>query len=56
MTFKSSKRYSVSSDEDFESDSNDEVIKNYLGIKSKEVMDEIEQSELKRTELALLNI
>jgi len=56
MAFKNSGRYSVPTDEDFEPDSNNEVIKNYLGIKSKEVMDEIEQSELKRTELEVVKI
>ena len=56
MVFKNSGRYSVPADEDFEPDSNNEVIKNFLNIKSKEIMDEIEQRELKRTELELLNI
>lgn len=56
MTFKKTGRYSVPSDEDFEPDSNDEVIKNYLGIKSKKIMDEIEQRELERAELELLEI
>ncbi|HSW69773.1 MAG TPA: Fic family protein [Gammaproteobacteria bacterium] len=54
MVFKNSGRYSVPSDEGFEPDSNNEVIKNYLGVKSKEIMDELEQSELKRTELELV--
>lgn len=56
MTFKISGRYAVPSDEDFEPGSHNEVIKNYLKIQSKEVMDEIEQSELKRTELELVKI
>ncbi len=56
MTFKKSGRYSVPTDEDFEPGSNNEVVKNFLEIKSKEIMDEIEQSELKRTEIELLNI
>jgi cell filamentation protein len=56
MPDKNYSRYSVPSDEDFEPDSNNEVIKNYLGIKSKEIMDEIEQSELNRTELELVNL
>lgn len=43
MVFKNSGRYSVPTDEDFEPDSNNEVIKNFLGIKSKEIMDEVEQ-------------
>ena len=49
-------RYAVSSDEDFEPDSNDEVLKNYLKIKSKTIMEEIEQRELERTELELIEI
>lgn len=56
MTFKKSGRYAVSSDEDFEPDSNGEVLKNFLCIKSKDLMEEIEQRELKRTELELLDI
>ncbi|MHB1948568.1 MAG: Fic/DOC family protein [Gammaproteobacteria bacterium] len=56
MTIKNSGRYSVPTDEDFEPDSNNEVIKNYLNIKSKEIMEEIEQRELERTELELLDI
>jgi cell filamentation protein len=56
MVSKNFGRYSVPTDEDFEPGSNNEVVKNYLGIKSKEIMDEIEQSELKRTEIELLNI
>lgn len=56
MTFKNSGRYSVPSDEDFEPGSNNEVIKNYLGIKYKEIMEAVEQSELGRTELELLDI
>ena len=56
MVFKNSGRYSVPSDEDFEPDSNNQVIKNYLSVKSREIMDEIEQSELKRTELELIKI
>src|SRR5579872_6488480 len=56
MTNKNSGRYSVPSDEDFEPDSNGEVIKNYLGIKSKEIIEKVEQEELKRAELELLDI
>lgn len=48
-------RYAVPSDEDYEPDSNGEVIKNYLGIKSKEIIEEIEQRELKRAELEILD-
>src|SRR3990167_399520 len=54
MKIKNSGRYSVPSDEDFEPDSNGEVLKNYLGIKSKEDMEILEERELERTELELL--
>lgn len=56
MKQNNSGRYSVPSDEDFEIDSNNEVIKNYLGIKSKEIIEKVEQEELKRAELELLDI
>jgi cell filamentation protein, protein adenylyltransferase len=56
MKIKGSGRYSVPTDEDFEPGSNDEVLKNYLGIKSKEDMETLEEQELERTELELLKI
>lgn len=56
MTFKKSGRYSVPSDEDFEPDSDDEVLKNNLGIKSKEEMEALEEKELENTELELLEL
>lgn len=56
MGFKNSGRYAVPSDEDFEPNSNGEVLKNYLGIKSKEDMEALEEQELERTELELLKI
>lgn len=56
MKIKNSGRYSVPADEDFEPSSNDEVLKNYLGIKSKEEMEALEEQELERTELELLKI
>ncbi len=56
MVFKKSGRYSVPSDEDYEPGSNDEVLKNFLNIHSKEIMSEIEQRELGRTELELFQI
>lgn len=52
---KNSNRYSVPSDEDFEPGS-DEVLKNSLGIKSIDQIEQIEEQELERTELALLDI
>lgn len=56
MKFKNSGRYAVPTDEDFESGSDNEVLKNYLGIKSKEEMEALEEQELERTELELLKI
>lgn len=56
MSIKSSNRYCVPTDEDFEPDSNNEVLKNYLNIKSSEKMSIIEEQELERTELELLKI
>jgi len=56
MDLKNSSRYSVPTDEDFEPDSNNEVLKNYLGIKSPEEMGALEEQELERTELELLKI
>ncbi|VVC74994.1 Adenosine monophosphate-protein transferase VbhT [Aquicella siphonis] len=55
MDFKKSGRYAVPSDEDFEPDSNQEVLKNKLGIKSKDEIEILEESELERTESELLN-
>lgn len=51
-----SKRYTVPTDEDWEPGSNGQVLKNYLGIKSKEDIEAIEEQELERTELELLDI
>lgn len=56
MNFKNSNRYCVPTDEDFELDSNNEVLKNYLSIKSAETMGALEEQELERTELELLKI
>lgn len=56
MTAKKSGRYSVSSDEDFEPDSGDEVLKNLLGIKSKIAIEALEEKELERAEVELLAI
>ena len=42
--------------QNFEPDSNNEVLKNYLGIKSKNDMEMLEEQELERTELELLKI
>ncbi|HSW92942.1 MAG TPA: Fic family protein [Gammaproteobacteria bacterium] len=56
MTIKNASRYSVPSDEDFESGSNGQVIKNYLHITSPEIIEEIEQRELERTELKLMDL
>ncbi len=53
---KNSNRYSIPQNEDYEPNSNNEVLRNYLGIKSKEDMEVLEEQELERTELELLNI
>ncbi|HBD7396558.1 TPA: Fic family protein [Legionella pneumophila] len=42
-------RYSVPEDEDYEPGSNNEVLKNLLGIKDKETMEQVEEIELERT-------
>lgn len=56
MTFKKSGRYAVPSDEDFEPGSNNEVLKNSLGIKTKIEMEALEEKELERAESELLTI
>jgi len=56
MTFKKTGRYTVPSDEDFEPDSNQEVLKNFFGIKSKEKMEALEERELGRAESELLTL
>jgi len=56
MGIKHSDRYSVPDDENFEPDSDHHVLKNYLGIKSKNDMEALEEQELERTELELLSI
>lgn len=55
MVNKNSGRYSVPSYEDIEPGS-DEVLKNYLSITSQEIIEEVEQQELERAELELLEI
>ncbi len=47
-------RYRVAAEEDFELGSNNEVLKNLLGIKSKSEMDILEAERLQKTELDLL--
>jgi cell filamentation protein len=49
-------RYHVPTSEGYEPGSNEEVLKNLLGITSKEQIGIIEKQELERTELALLGI
>lgn len=49
-------RYNVSKTEDFEPGSNEQVLKNFLGIQSKDTMDQLEAQELKRTELLALEM
>jgi len=53
---KNTTRYAVHENEDYEPGSNNEVLKNYLHITSKEKMNQIEASELQRAELELEKI
>lgn len=53
---KHSNRYVVPEDEDYEPESNNTVLKNFLGVKTKEQMDAIEKQELKRAELELFKM
>lgn len=56
MKFKPPNRYEVPGNEDYEPGSNNQVLKNYLGIKVKADVDLIEAQELKRTELELIKL
>jgi hypothetical protein len=56
VKMKNSNRYNVSADEDFEPNSNNEVLKNYLGIKSKKEIEALEEHELERAELELFEL
>ncbi len=56
VKIKNSSRYAISTEESFELDSNNSVLKNYLGIKSTDEMEALEEQELERTELELLKI
>lgn len=56
MNSKNASRYSVPTDEDYEPASNNEVLKNYLGITCKNDIEALEEQELERTELELLKI
>ncbi|MFI4956859.1 MAG: Fic/DOC family protein [Gammaproteobacteria bacterium] len=50
MGSKKTDRYVVSLEEAYEPGSNDQVLKNFIGIKEKEVMEQIEARELLRAE------
>lgn len=54
MDYKDSSRYAVRTDEDFEPGSDDQVLKNYLGIKTKNEIEQIEAQELGRVELEIM--
>ena len=41
-------RYTVPSDEDFEPDSNEEVLKNLLNIKEKQIINELEERRINK--------
>jgi len=56
MTFQPKDRYSVSANEDFEPGSNNQVLKNKLGIKSLDIMQAQEESELERAESELFKL
>lgn len=56
MKNKNSNRYSVPSEEDYQPNSNNGVLQNFLGIISKNDMEALEEQELERTELELLRI
>lgn len=56
MEYKDTKRYTVPTDEDFEPGSNNEVLKNFKGIKSKAKIEDIEGNELRRVENELIKI
>ncbi len=49
-------RYTVQSNEDFEPNSHDTVLKNYLGIKTANKIEVAEKQELERAELELIQI
>lgn len=49
-------RYQVPGEENFEPGTNQNLLKNFLGIKSKDEIEAIEEQELERTELELLEI
>lgn len=53
---KNSDRYAVPTDEDYQPQSNNQVLKNYLGATSKEEIEDLEARELERTENELLQI
>jgi len=54
MDYKDSNRYKVSRDENFEPGSNNQVLKNYLSIKVKDEIEQIEAQELNRVELEIV--
>ena len=56
MTIKHTGRYSVSADEDYEPGSNNQVLKNKLGIKYSDQMEAQKESELERAELELFEL
>lgn len=49
-------RYKVPSSEDYEPGSENKVLKNYLSITSKEIIENLEANEFKRTELELIRL
>jgi cell filamentation protein len=51
-----SDRYDVAEDEDYEPNSNSQVLKNYLGIKEKQTMEVLEEQELERTGIEMIEL
>ncbi len=56
MNFKNTNRYTVPAGEASEPGSNNQVLKNYLGIKNKKEIELLEKQELERTELEVFSI
>jgi len=54
MDYKNSNRYAVNSDESFEPGSDNQVLKNFLGIKTKKEIEQIEAQELRRASFEIL--
>lgn len=56
MDFRNTPRYSITEQEAYEPGSDNQVLKNFLGIKEKELMDQLEARELIRTEKEIFSM